>query len=66
MPFAAIAARVPLEGRGIVCRDGCSFEEAFYEREPLYEQWAHVTVNAHDSPIGVCLAINRKMGKLAE
>lgn len=55
--FDVIASRAPLDGRGIVSRDGSSFEEVFRERESLYEAWAHHTVNANQSPIGVSLAV---------
>lgn len=59
--FEVISSRSSLQGRGVVSPNGNSFADVYKEREPLYEKWADLTVDANDSVIGVVLRILHKL-----
>jgi shikimate kinase len=62
-PLEVIMDRGPLEGRGIVCRQGSTFQDVFLEREPLYEKWADVIVNANAPVADVVRDIMGQLGR---
>ncbi len=48
LPLEALEERLGnLEHRGVVCRGGNTVEALYKERTPLYEKYAHITVDAY-------------------
>lgn len=46
LPYRVISRRLNnIEGRGVVLRDGQTLKKLYDERVPLYEKYAHITVD---------------------
>ena len=56
LPFPEIMSRLSnITTRGIVLKHGCSLQDAFVERVPLYEQYSDYTVDGTGKSIEECV-----------
>lgn len=64
VPYDELAARVKnISTRGIVMRNGSTYEDVYNERLPLYEKYADITVDCSEMDIERCVeAIVRQLG----
>ena len=52
-----------LSTRGVVIREGETIGELYQERAPLYERYAHITVDAAGTPMEVVERIRQAVGR---
>ena len=56
VPYEELAARVKnISTRGIVMRNGSTYEDVYNERLPLYEMYADITVDCSAMTIEQCV-----------
>ena len=55
VPLEMVAARIDISNRGIVGLGDKTFTQLYAERQPLYKQWADVTVDG-DTPLQAILS----------
>ena len=63
LPYAEIAERVgDLDARGVSMMPGQTLEELYKERTPLYEKYAHITINCEGKMLRELVAeVERKV-----